>query len=603
MPRSTLHAPRFTLLCLFLGLLLPLLFAPLALAHATLVRSDPPPNAVLATSPLEIHLWLSEPLVSGISAITVLDAQGQAVQQGDTRIASPDATELVVALPPLPNGTYLVDWRAFSAVDGHTTEGTFAFSVGAASVETPSRSVSTTNAPRVSRWAVIWRWLSLLAQAALVGMIAFRWWVWEPASRKSQIPNSKSQLPFSNYQSPISKPHSLFFSLCLALAAIAGTALFVSQILSGAGAAFADLIAGRVPLGTVFGSRLGTAWIGRIATLIALAVIAGDISDLTSASPPAPLYYLGSVWLSAQLLLINALGSHSAAIAGSAWLSLPVLADWAHLIGTSIWAGGLLQFVFTVPRALRLVADPDERAELTRQLVFRFSTLAAFGVALMLLSGVYLASLHVARWEHLLDTDYGHALLLKIALVMPMLLLGAANLLWVKPRPEETPPLPFRERRLGGEGHFWRLVTLEALIGILVLAASGLLTELPRGADAAALGPAQLTLTSLADDLRVTLSLAPGRLGANQFNVTLTDAAGRPLSIDATVSLRFVSQDRPLGSREVLLDAQGDGSYAVTDAALGLAGAWQVEVAVRRPGAYDAFAPFNLFVGADGRIA
>lgn len=279
------HALR-ALLAVLLAFVLALPFVPFAQAHATLVRSDPPANALLATAPPEVHLWFSEPLVAGLSALAVLDSQGRAVQQGAARLASAAGREMAVGLPRLPNGAYLVSWRAFSAVDGHTTVGAFAFSIGVLGSVAAS---DTASARPLSPTAVLFRWLLVLAQAYVVGTIVFRWWVWEPAvaapvptaDRQIALPGGKSGIqpdkpdqtapamawtPPGSYAAPALHAFPLF-SIALALSALSATGLYVTQIVDGAEVPLGDLITGRVPLDVIFGSRLGTAWIGRMATL------------------------------------------------------------------------------------------------------------------------------------------------------------------------------------------------------------------------------------------------------------------------------------------------------------------------------------------------
>src|SRR4051812_4597957 len=61
-----------------------------ALAHANLVRSDPPANAGLDTAPTRITLWFSESPDPRFSEIHVLDASGR---QMDSSPAEPVANE------------------------------------------------------------------------------------------------------------------------------------------------------------------------------------------------------------------------------------------------------------------------------------------------------------------------------------------------------------------------------------------------------------------------------------------------------------------------------------------------------------------------------
>ncbi|HET7088136.1 MAG TPA: c-type cytochrome, partial [Anaerolineae bacterium] len=58
-----------------------------------------------------------------------------------------------------------------------------------------------------------------------------------------------------------------------------------------------------------------------------------------------------------------------------------------------------------------------------------------------------------------------------------------------------------------------------------------------------------------------------------------------------------------LGASSAEATPTPDGAYAASGAFLSLPGDWQIEAAVRRPGAFDAFAAYRVKVGLDGRIA
>jgi methionine-rich copper-binding protein CopC len=109
--------------------LIGLLFVSLApvLAHAALVRSDPPAGATVDRAPSEVFVWFSEQLSTG-SKLTVFDSQFQAVDKGETFIDASDATLMRVQLAPLGPGRYTVNWKA-SAIDGHVSSGSFDFFV------------------------------------------------------------------------------------------------------------------------------------------------------------------------------------------------------------------------------------------------------------------------------------------------------------------------------------------------------------------------------------------------------------------------------------------------------------------------------------------
>jgi methionine-rich copper-binding protein CopC len=98
-------------------------------AHAFLDHASPRVGAAVADAPSEVRLWFTQELEPAFSTIRVLDRDGRQVDKKDKQIDASDRTVMRVSLPPLPNGTYRVLWRALS-VDTHVTEGDYTFEVG-----------------------------------------------------------------------------------------------------------------------------------------------------------------------------------------------------------------------------------------------------------------------------------------------------------------------------------------------------------------------------------------------------------------------------------------------------------------------------------------
>jgi mono/diheme cytochrome c family protein len=99
----------------------------------------------------------------------------------------------------------------------------------------------------------------------------------------------------------------------------------------------------------------------------------------------------------------------------------------------------------------------------------------------------------------------------------------------------------------------------------------------------------------------VILTLEPGRLGQNQFDVHLTNS-GQPVANAREVSLRFTFLGHAMGASNADAAPSGGGHYRAEGGYLGIEGPWQIEVAIRRPDAFDAFAPFRVEAQANGGI-
>jgi methionine-rich copper-binding protein CopC len=97
-----------------------------AWAHAQLVSADPAEDASLARAPASVTLTFSERLNPEFTTIVVSDAARQRIPAAAPTV---DAGKGTVSLTqPLSNGAYTVAYRVVS-VDGHTVQGSYPFTV------------------------------------------------------------------------------------------------------------------------------------------------------------------------------------------------------------------------------------------------------------------------------------------------------------------------------------------------------------------------------------------------------------------------------------------------------------------------------------------
>ncbi len=177
-------------------------------------------------------------------------------------------------------------------------------------------------------------------------------------------------------------------------------------------------------------------------------------------------YWWAATGAAALLLLTLTQLSHAAAEGRF----LPYLADWLHVAAATVWAGGLLGFVFVFFSGSLEAVGADQRAKLREQAPRRFSRLAIGSVTVLAATGLYAILLHVPTPAALVQTGYGRVLLAKLALLALVSAVGAASFL------------------LQGRGPFGRLVVAELVLALAVFAATGFLTSLP---PATAVSPAE----------------------------------------------------------------------------------------------------------------
>jgi methionine-rich copper-binding protein CopC len=114
------------LLILATSVVVSLLAATAAEAHAFLDHAEPRVGSTVPTAPRELSLSFTQNLEPAFSSVEVSDANGARVDLGKPRFS---ASVMRVGLKPLTPGTYRVRWQVLS-VDTHTTEGSFTFHVG-----------------------------------------------------------------------------------------------------------------------------------------------------------------------------------------------------------------------------------------------------------------------------------------------------------------------------------------------------------------------------------------------------------------------------------------------------------------------------------------
>jgi copper transport protein len=539
-------------------------------AHAVLLRSNPQANAVLAQPPVQVELFFSEALEPKLSSIRVIDSNNLVVDAGDVRVDSSDPTRMTVTLHVLSDGVYTVSWKALSAIDGHQTIGTYPFAVGDVSVSAV-QSVGQSSTASLPFTALFAKFMLLASLAVLAGQRLFSALIWEPALRSTQI--ARPVIWSTVYRIGLI---GVLISIGIGILSQAGQA-------TGNELAFpwdANAQTGRILTET----RLGVIWLARLALVMFAVWLAGDKKSALK-------NWIGfAVHLS--LLFTVTLTSHAATEARPL---LSILSDWLHLIGMTFWFGGLV-YLFTGIRQLQQLDDVQLRTKLTALLTSRFSVHAIFFVSLIGLTGFYSASLRVGSWTALLTSLYGHVLLVKQAFVAGLLVIAAVNFLVVTPRLNRDRLQEVADAKLVMS--FARILAVELTLAGLLLASVSLLTYLPP-AKIASLAT-DLTARSRADDLKMDISISPGRVGQNTFTLKLSSSSEHFLHAVTKVLLRFTPAEGNLAPSDLQLISQSDGTFLAKGANLSLPGRWQVQAIVRREGEFDAYANFNFSLRNSG---
>ncbi len=545
--------------------------AGVALAHASLVRSDPAPNTRLEQSPGSVSVWFDEPVEPDYAHLSVYDASGQRVDRLDARYTPGAQPQLTASLPDLPTGSYVVVWRVISFDDGHAVGGAFAFGVRASPDPKAAVAAGAQADAQPDLTSHLIRFLDLIGQMLLFGAVVFRSLVWRPVLVAGGVERSDAQA--------VQNEERRWLQV---LADILVGVLLIGLL----GSLYVQARSTGVVFWQLFGTRWGLVWLVRVG-LVSLACL--WMEPLLDGRRRAAWGWAISVCL----LITTALTSHSAATAGA----LGAAADLLHELSAAVWVGGVLMLTVTLLALRGSPLDARLRARLGSQAVACFSGLAAVGVGVLLSTGLLLGWQQVQSWAGLLLTGYGRTLVIKLLLVLAALALGAYN----------SVSLGARAARAGGRSPGW--IAAESIVAGAVIFMAAVMTDLPpataagtAGAALAADVAAPLTLSASAQGWQFDTRVTPGRIGSNVFEVTVA-APGGQIADGAGVSLQF---QPPTGAAavELALTTTKPGLFTGTGNALNKQGTWRVSVTLQQPGGsgLGVSAGYDLDIGLDGVV-
>jgi putative copper export protein/mono/diheme cytochrome c family protein len=302
--------------------------------------------------------------------------------------------------------------------------------------------------------AILARFGQVASACLLTGIFAFLVFVMHPAARVAG-PTARDR--FARLDRRLLSLATIAVCVVMAMGVIDLT----RQALVAAGSRTLPTLA-QTALTLLAETRYGDVWLVRHALWLLLAtllVLRGGEHDSRD-------------WLALRIggLLLTAVGLGVGAAAGHAASAPPpsgraVTADMLHLVSAGTWAGALVPFAMLL-RASRPGDSATLPAAATVVAVRRFSGLGFLSVAVLLGTGAHATLQQVASPAALFGTRYGHWLLVKLGLLVPLFGIALLNRAFLRPRlerasdPLDTGVLVARLRRL---------VILEALLVSLVL--------------------------------------------------------------------------------------------------------------------------------------
>jgi copper transport protein len=487
---------------------------PPAWGHAALIGSEPPDGATLTDPPAALKLNFNEPVSPLV--VRLVGPAGETV----TPAVRAENNTLTILPPPLRRGTHVLSWRVISA-DGHPVGGALLFSIEAPTASRELGALDTDPAVKTAIWAA--RLLIYLGLFVGVGGASFIALI---AQRRPLPGRTESWIAGAMVGGLMASV------LSLSLQGLDGLALPLRQFwrpdvwLSG--------------LTTSYG---WTALTAAAALLLGLAAI--------RAAKPALIGLCASCALAGAGLAL-ALSGH-AATAAPQFLSRPAV--FLHGVCIAFWIGSLIPLVAIVRDAGRGGGE-----------LARFSRLIPIPLALLVATGAYLTWAQLDRPDALWTTLYGEVLCAKLAGVLILLGLAAANRYVLVPHLEA--------RRPGAAGPLAAAIATESVLALAILGTVAVwrFTPPPR-----ALITAEPTSIHFhGGKVMAQIEVAPVRARGADVGIEVLDGSFQPfLAKGVTIFL----SNSAAGIEPVRRDASpGSSNWRIDDLRIPVAGRWKLRV-------------------------
>jgi copper transport protein len=508
------------LVCLAVMILIGLAPVRTALAHASLISSQPEDSAVLSASPERLILIFNEPIAP--LRMQVIDRSGAATQL--TNIVQHDNTIILKIPNALDQATHALSWRVVSA-DGHPVGGMLIFSVGQPDANAPAFQTKAGQALRTAIWVV--RLAIYLVLFFGIGGAAFANWI---ATRP--LPGQTQRVIVGFCVAGL-----VFLPMAVGLQGL--------DALDMPASALSDAAVWQAGFSTTYGTT----------TLIAFFACAAALLSMRSREPEAAKFQSLAALIGVGVAL--AASGHASAAAPQ-WLTRPAV--WIHVVAVAAWIGSLW------PLRQLLRGDPVP----TNAALRRFSKIIPWFIASLIVSGIVLAIIQLTRVDALWTTNYGVNLSMKLVAVAALLALAATNRLFLTPRVEAGDAIA--RRRLG------RSITAEIALVVLIFAlvAGWRFTPPPRSI----MTEEQQEFVHIhSAKMMADVTLTPGRVGRSSGEIMIRDGNYQPMT-PQEVTLIFSQPASGIEAVRLPATNIGDNLWRIDNVTFPSPGRWRVRVDV-----------------------
>jgi copper transport protein len=561
-----------------------------ALAHAQLLGTSPQSQATVAKQPAEVIFQFNQAVGGTLGAVRVYNAQGQEVDNLDVSHPGGHQHWMGVGLKPgLPDGTYTATYRVISA-DTHIVYGGLVFNIGHAGAAprfTVAGLIGRDQSGEVTKLAFgVVRALDYLSLALAIGGLAFLVIAWLPALAAT----AGAEPGWREASQAFARRMELLLLVAIALGILVSVLGILLQGASAAGVSLWASLKGAIVSDTLK-SRFGEVWGLRVLVWAALGALLelarlsrrqaipvlrpatlGADGAAVGPYPPRPLVALVALGVG-YLAITPALSGH-ASTQGPRGLFFP--ADVAHVLGASVWVGGIACLLIALPAATRRLEGP-QRSRLLLATLTRFSPAALVCVIAIAVTGVLQAYIDVRSIHGLLHTTYGALVIVKVVLLAGLIALGWINRERLIPALRQ---LVAGGRPPGASGMVARRTMRgELALMLTVLGVTAALISYAPPIDIAN-GPFSTTTTLGPAELEMTVE--PARVGLNSAHIYLIDAkTGAQFTATKELTVTAKLPAKGIGPLPLQANLAGPGHYVLSSAELSPGGNWQLQITDR----------------------
>lgn len=628
-----------------------------ALAHAYVIGSDPVDGSTVTVVPRIVHIYFNADISSmSVAQVSYVQNNDYVPVQTHSTLAGNNKRELDTYLPAhLTGGSYFVRWTAIANDDGHTTFGSIGFDVGRSSTGvsgTPTLGPASSNCvgntcendirklDMLGILAVAWEWLVLMALTLWIGILVTERLIFARVERVTDLLDRarRQALPLQ--------------WLCLSallvgeLVTLALRSVHITRALNNGALDFSALPA------LVTETWYGQLWLVRC-LLITLALFllwwmtrpqrepeaeapvqrqpvttrtgplrlqqAGILTATTGSikvtrnmlpvTTTARLQRYNGLWfLLAGLIVCTYALTENAISVIQPHVSAVVLSGLS-LLAQCVWFGGLAYLGYVVLPLLSIV-DLDSNTETIIGFLGRMAPFIMGGIAIQLVSLLFLSETTINTLHLFIDDAYGRSLLVRLMLIALALLISLYILFVVRPKlsrqtlllPVVNAELPARRTRQSAlertTRHLRTMINVQTLLGggILLCAALMSFYAPPIVYPNISYSNPPATVTGTPTDnatqqqkvgmFTVGLQVQPGRVSsANTVIVSVVDTNGKAVT-NAKVEIITNMQGMDMGTALQKATSRG-ATYVATfvpGAAFSMSGLWNIEIRFQLPG-------------------